>query len=292
VYLALYGIGFNGAAIARSDSSHNYLHRSKSLKIFVTTKVVIINNTALLTSHKGRVYVTNKGYEGDRAVPRHRQRFSDLNRVLRASKGVVPAESRVGNYLEYLKGNRKIDVKHQPAQNHKNRHSIGLIPFNLNVVEDTPKYYKAAITAWSEAGRKTHLSLTNNDLGYEDSENAEKVEGYYPAALKVAVRGVNTALTTPRSGITNKEYKRKLGFSYTVPFGRSKSLISTVTTLVRCVEEQSRVALTEKIRKEVTTGVAIVSIGYDPERFRTRGSTFVTKEEVGKIGAPSLGAAT
>ena len=205
-------------------------------------------------------------------MARGSKRFSDLERqldVLVAAGATPAAGTPVFEYLQFKKGINKIDVQNPPTAAERKRFLTMLYPFNrfLGATPDPSNLAAVAITALSNTGRNT-FQLTNAKLGYESVPgNVTSPEPeFYPALLRIFNKSAD-APTTPISGILKKEYKRYAGRSYSVPFGRSGTLITTPPqTLQTVAEEDSRRALAAKV-KAVN---ARASISCQPEEFGSR----------------------
>lgn len=198
-------------------------------------------------------------------MPRRRQRFSQLERELRASGYAPPAGSRAAAYLDFKKGVNKIDVKNAATSAERARKGVALLPFGMlppDAVTAAHRYV-ASITALSNTGR-LGFGLSNNDLGYEALAAGNKNPGnFYPPLLKVFNRtSMNT--TSPTSGILKKEYNRYPGRNYSIPFGRSATVGGGGFTIKTIGEEDAKSALIDQI---VTAERPLVLVSYEPELF-------------------------
>lgn len=153
-----------------------------------------------------------------------RPRFSFLERALKAAGGTPAAGSRLGNYAEFKKGNRAIEVSKKLSPAQRKRYAIALVPFNKTPADTTAeKKYRTTITQYSNEGRKLLTTLTDTKLGFfEIAAGNQPGNGYYPAILRLFVptNAETPTKTNPTSGITGQKYSRTAGASYTVPFGR------------------------------------------------------------------------
>lgn len=197
-------------------------------------------------------------------MPRRKNRFSQLERELKAT-GYAPApDTRAFQYLQFKKGINTIDMKNVPTSAERVRKGVALLPFNMTVpATPTPaNRYICPITVLSNTGRTT-FNLSDADLGYEALASANRrVDNFYPAVLRAFNKSAN-APTSPTSGILKKEYKRYGGRSYSIPFGRSGTLLGGGFTVQNATEEESRNELVEQIK--VVNPRATVS--YEPELF-------------------------
>ncbi|MBW4568042.1 MAG: hypothetical protein KME31_08465 [Tolypothrix carrinoi HA7290-LM1] len=207
-------------------------------------------------------------------MPRRRQRFSDLERQFRESGGVAAPGSRLAGYIDFKKGTNKIEVNKKLTAAERKRYGFAILPFGVTPEATTPKRYAAAITAYSNASRST-LDLDNNKLGYENIDaGTEQAGNFYPALLRVFVKS-GTIDESKKSGVTQKNYRRIGGTTYSYPFGRTTTGVSdaetgTAETAVTNVDE-------EDVRKALTTYLKglgaekkVGSVSYDPEVFRSK----------------------
>lgn len=199
-------------------------------------------------------------------MPRHRSRFSDLERQYRQSGGTAAAGSPLANYIAFKAGTRKVTRKKTAlTAAQRQRYGISLLPFTLDapatITQD--KRYVASITAYSNSGR-TNLGLKDADVGYDKQAsggvNAQQEDAFYPALTKPFVR----TATTPNqeaSQITGIKYNYYTGNSYAIPFGRRSASAAGDS------EEERRAALAKAARESAGSEKAI-SVGFDPEVFR------------------------
>lgn len=208
-------------------------------------------------------------------MPRHRRRFSQLEKQFRDSGGVAEVGSRLEGYINFKKGVNKITVSKKLTAAERQRYGYAILPFGLSVpaTPTAEDRYAAPITAYSDAGRKA-LELSNNELGYDDLVAAtNQLDNFYPAIMHAFVRTPNTANTTPISGVTKKEYTRAPGVSYGIPFGRSVTAsvdanTGAAETTVDDVDfEDMRVSLALQAKTGSATAKAS-SVSFEPEIFR------------------------
>jgi hypothetical protein len=202
-------------------------------------------------------------------MPRRRQRFSDLERQFRESGGIAAPGSRLAGYIAFKKGESKIEVKKKLTGAERKRYGFAVIPFGLNPDATTPKRYAASLTSYSNVGR-TALGVTDNKAGYENiTASTIQSENYYPALLRVFVKSSDTK-TTPVSAVTQKEYSRTAGSTYSFPFGRTTTDVVDTTTGTAKATLDSVDA--EDVRKSLATFVKgkpnVASISYEPEVFK------------------------
>lgn len=113
------------------------------------------------------------------------------------------------------------------------------------------------------------VGLAKNTLGYEDIDAAtQQSENFYPALLRVFVS--EAAITNPISGITGKKYSRRVGNTYSFPFGRTltgktdQETGTTETSLNEVDEEDAKKSLIAVVRAKPI----VKSVSYEPEVFR------------------------
>jgi hypothetical protein len=206
-------------------------------------------------------------------MPRRRQRFSDLERQFKESGGVAAPGSRLAGYIAFKKGENKIEVKKKLTAAERKRYGFAILPFSVTPEATTPKRYAAAITAYSNSSR-SGLEISNNMLGYENINAATKQAGnFYPALLRVFVKS-GTIDETKKSGVTQQNYRRIEGATYTYPFGRTitatvdKETGATESTLNEVDAEDVRNALSTHLTR-LGADKKVGSISYEPEVFRT-----------------------
>lgn len=199
-------------------------------------------------------------------MPRHRSRFSDLEKQFRQSGGVAAPGSSLAKYIDFKSGKTKIErrkaTKLTAAE--RKRYGVSLLPFNLDVPADVTQAdrYIASITGWSQEGRKA-LGLTDAQLGYAKQVvggvAAQTEDAYYPALLRPSVGTGAEPKTGAISSITGNKYTYVEANAYSIPFGRT-------TTGGAADSEEERRDLLAGIAKGATK--APRSVGYEPEVFR------------------------
>lgn len=214
-------------------------------------------------------------------MPRRRQRFADLEKQFRQSGGQAAPGSALAAYINWKQGKTKINVRQTLTKAQRKRYGHAILPFGLSVGSSpgAGDRYAAAITAYSNDGRKA-LGLTDSKLGYDALVGATiQDDNFYPALLRVFVPdNPNAAPVEPTSAITLKPYKRMVGKSYGVPFGRTLTSVvdkktgAAETTLENVDEEDVRTALAAAAR--AGAAVKATSVSFEPEVF--------------KIGSPNL----
>lgn len=199
-------------------------------------------------------------------MPRHRSRFSDLEKQFRQAGGVAAPGSALAKYIDFKSGKTKIDrrkgTKLTAAE--RKRYGVSLLPFNLDVPETVTQAnrFVASITGWSNAGRKA-LGLTDTELGYAKQTvggvSAQTEDAYYPALLKPSVSTGAAGKEGAISSITGNKYTYFECNAYSIPFGRT-------TTGGAADNEEERRDLLTGAAKGATK--APRSVGYEPEVFR------------------------
>lgn len=195
-------------------------------------------------------------------MPSRRKRaFSDLERMAKAA-GLQAAEGSIlGNFLAYKAGTRKKERRKTTTLTATQRQRVGisLIPFNIGVVAGAPGRRTATITRWS-ADVRPALGVSDTELGYAGTAGVTDSSDYFPAILRPSIR-TSTTKTTPKSGITGKEYAYYPTDNYTIPFGRTTAGAATDT------EEARRTFLADQM-KATTNSRPAHTVGYDPEVWR------------------------
>lgn len=193
-------------------------------------------------------------------MPKGRKRFGFLEKALKAAGGNAAPGSRLGNYSEFKKGNRKIEVNKKLSPADRKRYAVAIIPFGTDhkTTYTNQDRYQVGITFYSDSARKD-LQLTDALVGYA-SINADNKQSddYYPALLRCFIPDNPTAAPAqPTSGVTGQKYSRRAGKSVSIPFGKG----ATVTQ----GEQTRRVALTEVAKND--TGKTATGVSYVPEYF-------------------------
>lgn len=202
-------------------------------------------------------------------MARRRNRFKRLDSLYRTLKGNIPPDNtELTNYIEWRKGNRKITVNKKLDPQQRKRYGFGVLPFNREI-QATPAptdRVAAPITAYSNEGRKTKLSLSDADLGYANIDgDTLQLDNYFPAVLRVFVKdNANDPSVDKTSDITGESYKRHAGSTYSIPFGRSLEGDDD-GSLNSSGEDDVKNALLSKVKAVP----AVSSVSYDPEVFRT-----------------------
>lgn len=199
-------------------------------------------------------------------MPRHKSRFSDLEKQYRQSGGTAAAGSVLANYINFKTGKTKVARRKAALTTaQKQRYGVSVLPFNLDGPASPAQTdrYETSITAYSNSGR-VNLSLSNAECGYgavtATGVTAKTDSAFYAALIKPFVRTA-TAAATPKSAITGVEYKYWAGNSYAIPFGRRTASAAGDS------EEERRVALAAEA-KGSTGSEKASAVGYDPEVFR------------------------
>jgi hypothetical protein len=207
-------------------------------------------------------------------MPRRRQRFAALERQFRESGGQAAAGSRLAGYIDFKTGKTRIKVNKVLTAEQRKRFGYAVLPFGLTVsaTPDPFERYAAAITAYSNAGRRD-LGLSDNECGFENiSEATTQDDNFYPALIRCFIPTGNT-VTTPISAITKKEYRRRAGRSVSIPFGR------TITNVVDAKTGTSESTLNNVDQLDVRKGLAkkamtgtgtnkALSVSFEPEVFK------------------------
>lgn len=191
-------------------------------------------------------------------MARKRQRFSRLKAALKLAGGGAAAGSALANFKDFQEGRRKIEIQNKVPADKRGRRGVAILPFNIAAPANpgAGDRYRTTITIYSNEGRGT-LSLSNAELGYDALEAGnQSTEDFYAARLIVFVP--TSGESTPTSAVTGKEYKRKNGKSYTIPFGRA-------TDSAASAEETRRIVLAGKAKTGGTSKAT--SVSYEPEYF-------------------------
>lgn len=197
-------------------------------------------------------------------MPRQRDRFKRLEAELKLFDYNPPAGTRAFEYLNFKKGTNKIKVTNKPTSAERKRLGAAILPFNLPcpAAPVATDRYVASLTGLANTQRTNITGLSETELGYEALETGnKKPPNFYAAYLRIFAKNP-TAVTTPTSQILKKEYRRYGGRSYSLPFGRSATLV-TGFTIATVTEEDSKNALIEMIKD----GLANAVISYLPELF-------------------------
>lgn len=196
-------------------------------------------------------------------MPRNKRQFSFLERALKAAGGKAEVGSVLDNYTKFKTGTpgHTRNSGTIPADARK-LVTYSLAPFggpDATGATTPGKRYRANLSKFSNDWRAGAAKLTNAEIGYEviDPLN-QTAANYYPAQMKVFVPdGGAAAVPTPRiSGITKRSYKRKVGKSYTLPFG-------AVVTKTDQNEYREQMAVLSK--KATTAGAS--SVTFVPEEW-------------------------
>lgn len=207
-------------------------------------------------------------------MPRRRQRFAALERQFRESGGQAAAGSRLAGYIDFKTGKTSIKVSRVLTGEQRKRFGYAILPFGLSVSANPDPFerYAAAITAYSNAGRRD-LGLSDNECGYEKIDaSTTQEDNFYPALIRCFIPAGNT-VTTPISAITRKEYRRRAGRSISFPFGRTVTSVKDVktgdteSTLNNVDQLDVRKGLAEKVKNGSGTSKAS-SVSFEPEVFK------------------------
>ncbi|GAA6621582.1 hypothetical protein [Scytonema sp. NUACC26] len=204
-------------------------------------------------------------------MPRRKPRFSQLERQYRDSGGTAEAGSRLAGYIKFKKGETKITVEKKLTSAQRKRYAWAILPFGVSPAS-TPTAadrYAAPITAYSNAAR-ADLGLTNTECGYETVDAAtNRDDNFYSAVMRVFV-GTGGAPTTPKSGVTGKDYTRIPGNTYSFPFGRvlsgtkDKKTAATETALDAVDEEDVKAKLSTLVKSKPN----VRSVSFLAEEFK------------------------
>lgn len=217
-------------------------------------------------------------------MPRRRQRFAALERQFRESGGQAAAGSRLAGYIDFKLGKSQIKVSRVLTAEQRKRFGYAILPFSLSVsaTPDPFERYAAAITAYSNAGRRD-LGLSDNECGYENIDaSTTQDDNFYPALIRCFIPTGDTR-ESPVSAITRKEYKRRVGRSVSIPFGRTTTSVQdaktgqTETTINDADQLDVRNSLAQKAKVGSGTTKAL-SVSFEPEVF--------------KVGKPNLASPT
>lgn len=205
-------------------------------------------------------------------MPRHKSRFSDLEKQFRQAGGTAAPGSALAKYIDFKSGKTKIERRKGTtlSATERKRFGVSVLPFTKDVVAPViqTSRYQASITGFSNDGAKA-LSLSPASLGHEKvtvgglTANADP--SFYAALIKPIVR-TGTAKKGVKSSITGIEYQYYESSSYSIPFGR------TSTGLANDSEDERRVQLTSDAKLSTLTKPA-VAVGFDPEVFRDKQAT-------------------
>ena len=208
-------------------------------------------------------------------MPRRRQRFADLEKQFRQSGGQAAPGSALAKYIDWKSGKTKIRVTQKLTVAERKRYGYAILPFGLSVGTNptAADRYAAPITVYSNTGRAA-LGLTDNKLGYDALSGATiQDDNFFPALIRAFVpNNPSAAPLTPTSAITGKEYSRRPGKSYGIPFGRTISSVvdkktgTAETALENVDEEDVRAAVAKQARDGGT--VKATSVSFEPEIFR------------------------
>lgn len=199
-------------------------------------------------------------------MPRRRQRFSDLDQLLRElGTGTPGAGTRLAGYLDFRKGIRRISIPaaNRPAAGDKIRKGVSIIPFNKKLAGATAtagELYVAGVSK-NSADARAASGLNDAELGWAAVLPAHQQDpSFFSALFKWGILRVSSPGATPVSQITGKQYSRPRTLrNFQVPFGRS---VADQTQL----EEDRRKFLANEAKTASGAGAALV-VGYEPEQF-------------------------
>lgn len=157
-------------------------------------------------------------------MPRKRQRFNKLFDQLKAAGNSPADDSRTGNFLKYLTGQKKVTQTNKVPPEARALYEIALFPFALSASDTTaPNRYKTNISLYSLQGLATRANADQADFGIQRIVGGEQEnENYYPALLKAKYDSAGSTVNENKeSGITGETYRYKYGRTFSFPFGRT-----------------------------------------------------------------------
>jgi hypothetical protein len=209
---------------------------------------------------------------------RRRERFSQLNKELRELQGGDPS-TEAARYLDWRTGKRAINVRRRPDAKYLQKARNCLVPFGqtrpvANASFSYADYYQVSYTVGSR-NLGLNFSLNDNDLGYGGEKDEAKTDpSFYPALIKAGCRYKNATEVTDTSAITLKPYKHKPVRTLSLPFGckRNEAEGGGGFSVTASNEETRRRELTKTLREANPSQGIVVTVGYEPEVFRTKRS--------------------
>lgn len=213
-------------------------------------------------------------------APKRRGRFSKLDAQLRAVGGSPGTDSRLGRFLQWRTGTRKINVTGRATSEYLRRFSVGVIPFNQSPDTAQGKRYAANITVLADNIRLKIAGVTANEWGIETTGTFETDSRYSPAYARVKVNpsGV-TAPSSKISDITGESYKRIRGRSGSIPFGRTVTSVTDAetkaakTTIENVAEEDVKASLITQLKgADASAFGKVASVSFVSEFWLPRGS--------------------
>lgn len=208
-------------------------------------------------------------------MPRRRQRFNKLFDQLKASGNTPEANSRTGNFLKYLTGQRKVTQTNKIPAEARKTYEIGLLPFALSASDETPaNRYKASISLYSLQGLDARANANEADFGiYYIQGGEQENENYYPALLKAKYDSAgSTVQENKASGITGDTYRYKYGRTFSFPFGRTTTAIDAEDgvkeTVVDDADELDVLRTVQDKLRSGTGNKAPLTLSYEAEVFK------------------------
>jgi len=215
-------------------------------------------------------------------MPRKNRRFGNLLKQYRGSGGAADNDSRVGKFGNWLTGKTKIDVKRRPIATLMARQRVKVVPFGVTP-EGSPQpsdYYLTAMTGQARA-IFNGIGENNSVFGLQivstvaDTAGASTDESFYPALAKIFVVPAGQNVTVEEtSAVTGDKYKRILGRSGSIPFGRSIASEvkdvkkGTTETAISNVDELDVAKSILNVVKADNQAFKVKTVTFVPEQFK------------------------
>jgi hypothetical protein len=215
-------------------------------------------------------------------MPRKTRRFGNLLKQYRGSGGTADATSRVGKFGNWLTGKTKIDVKRRPNAVSMVRQRVKVVPFGISP-EGSPQPSDYFLTAMTGQARAIYNGIGENKSVFglqvvstvADTAGASTDESFYPALARIFVipTGANT-IVEETSAVTGDKYKRILGRSGSIPFGRSiasevkDAKKGTAETAISNVDELDVAKSILNVVKADNQAFKVKTVTFVPEQFK------------------------
>lgn len=186
------------------------------------------------------------------------KRFSRYKFALKAVDAQPPAGSPLADYQSYRNGTRTVTYNRDENSNPDSILAIYLIPFS----EPEDLYYLTGIS--ERANGQVALVGGVENLKFKlptdiaDTDSTTESRGFQPAKA-VVFNGTGGAEPEP-SRITGVSYKKRIGASYTFPYGIAASATAT---------EANYIVRTREIRDAVNPNGTNRSVSFKPEIVRS-----------------------